>query len=115
MKDGVINRESFAAAVRAARGRLTLDEVAACSGVPRSTHLRAEQGQRCGSDIFLRLCTWMRKSPAEFISVPRVAREETTLGKIEQALYRDPSLDADGVDALARLMRAAYERGVERS
>lgn len=122
--DGVDEGRGFdmqrlAALVRAKRGTRGLRAVAQeLETVSSSTLSRIEQGKVPDLDTFARLCQWLGVSADEFISsrketvgsgYPLQAPGMTTPEIITAHLRADRALTTETADALATMVRLAYE------
>lgn len=118
MSDGFDVRR-LAALVRAKRGDRGLRAVAHEIGdVSPSTLSRIEQGKAPDLDTFARLCHWLGVSADEFMpcmeegTKPRNALEApgmTTPEIITAHLRADQALSPETADALATMVRLAYQ------
>jgi transcriptional regulator with XRE-family HTH domain len=88
----------------------TWKQVAAETGVSASTLARMAQGRRPDAASLAALSAWAGLNPSDFVDAPyKVARTES-MAEISTLLRADPSLDAQGAEALEAIVRAAYER-----
>lgn len=115
--------EKLAALVKAKRGRQGLRETADEIGeISASTLSRIEQGKMPDLDTFMRLCDWLNVSPHEFFEqkqesgasnnaseLPVLSPTMTTPELIEVHLRADRELEPETVEALANMVRAAYD------
>ena len=117
-----INVKELAALVRAKRGacglRATAQEISQQFGeVSTSTLSRVEQGKLPDLDTYMRLCRWLGASPSQFASHARSSLDRTygfteemnTPQKVEAHLRADRELRPEQAQALAEMMRLAYE------
>lgn len=114
--------EKLAALVKAKRGekglRATAKEI---GGVSASTLSRIEQGKMPDLDTFVRLCDWLEVAPDQFFEssgegesaqngrLPVLAPGMSTLEMIEAHLRADRELNPETAEALATMVKAAYE------
>lgn len=114
--------EKLAALVRSKRGskglRVAADEI---GGISASTLSRVEQGKMPDLDTFMRLCDWLEVTPEHFfetegevktrpdgLQVPVLSPTMSTEEMIEVHLRADRELDPETAEALANMVRAAY-------
>ncbi len=113
--------EQLAALVKAKRGKRGLREVAKEIGnVSASTLSRIEQGKMPDLDTFMRLCDWLEISPDQFFKTsvekdlkheepgPPISPGMKTAEIVEVHLRADKELDPETAEALANMVRAAY-------
>jgi transcriptional regulator with XRE-family HTH domain len=109
--------KELAALVKAKRGKRGLREVAKEIGdISPSTLSRIEAGKMPDLDTFIQLCNWLEIKPDEFFSssTPQedhnlpVTSGMSTPEIIEAHLRADRELDPDTAEALADMVKAAY-------
>ena len=107
----------LAALLRAKRGGRGLREVAdEIGGVSASTLSRLEQGNTPDLETFARLCTWLGVAADDFVGADkRSARiaEAPTPEFIEAHLRADRILPPKAIDALAEMVRLAYQAAAQ--
>jgi len=114
----VLDKNRFAAAVRAKRGKVGLRDTAALieettGKISPATLSRVEQGKAPDVDTFLRLCSWLEMSPAEFAGLPShtiASKPKPTVEVIEAQLRTDNVLSEDTTNALVEMIRLAYSQ-----
>ena len=103
--------------MRAKRGNRGLREVAdEIGGVSASTLSRLEQGNTPDLETFARLCAWLGVAADDFVvSEKRSARvaEAPTPEFIEAHLRADRILPQKAIDALAEMIRLAYQAAAQ--
>lgn len=114
-----VNIRELAAHVRAKRGTRGLRAVAQeIGGVSASTLSRVEQGKVPDLDTFARLCRWLGVSPNQFMPTMPAPTEGGALAAppglstpevISAHLRADRTLTPETADALATMIRLAYE------
>jgi transcriptional regulator with XRE-family HTH domain len=109
--------EKLAALLRAKRGKKGLRETAKEIGdISPSTLSRVEQGKVPDLDTFTKLCNWLNVAPENFfdsdidnkVDAPPIPPGATTPEIIEVHLRADKELDPETAEALAEMVRAAY-------
>lgn len=106
-----IDLAAFIAMIKTKRGERGLREIAQEIGeISASTLSRIENGKSPEMDVFLRICDWMKVNPAIFLS----SSEENTVQLntpevIEAHLRADRNLDEATAEAIAQMVRTAYE------
>lgn len=110
--------EQLAALVKTKRGKRGLREIAEEIGnVSASTLSRIEKGKMPDLDTFLRLCDWLEVSPDQFFENTS-SREKPdlphapgarTVDAVTAHLRADKELDPETAEALANMVRAAYD------
>lgn len=121
-EDGIdgIDIRRLAALVRAKRGDKGLRAVAQeIGGVSPSTLSRIEQGKVPDLDTFARLCHWLGVSADDFMPcrrgdepdgvIPIATKGMSTPEIITAHLRADRALSLETADALATMVRLAYE------
>jgi transcriptional regulator with XRE-family HTH domain len=83
-------------------------EVARETGVSQSTLSRMATGRQPDAGSLASLSAWAGLNPSEFVAGGQNRNEP--LAAVGKLLREDPNLDAQGVDALEAIIRAAYER-----
>lgn len=102
----------FTAYLKARRGNLGLREAAEQIGdISASTLSRIENGKMPDMDVFLRLCDWIGLPPSTFLIEPGEASRTDTPEVIEAHLRADKELDETTAEAIAKMVKAAYELG----
>jgi len=97
--------------LKSRRGEMGLREAAQQIGdVSASTLSRIENGKLPDMDVFLRLCDWIGLPPDTFLkqdddTITSVSTPEI----IEAHLRADRELDEETAEAIARMVRSAYE------
>ncbi len=105
-----LDMERLARLVKTKRASKGLREVAAEIGnVSPSTLSRVENGRVPDMETFLSLCDWLGVAPAEFFSTDASADEKSPAASIEIQLRADKNLDPVTANALATIVRAAYQ------
>lgn len=98
--------------LKARRGDLGLREAAEQIGeISASTLSRIENGKIPDIDIFLRLCDWMGLPASMFLREPDQMTSGETPAVIEAHLRADKELDESTAEAIAKMVKAAYELG----
>ncbi|MCI0560083.1 MAG: helix-turn-helix domain-containing protein [Nitrososphaera sp.] len=114
--------ENLAALVKAKRGERGLRETAEEIGeISASTLSRIEQGKIPDLDTFMRLCDWLQVAPDQFFqgapgeksfseasNIPVLSPSMSTPELIEVHLRADKELDPETAEALANMVKAAY-------
>ena len=109
--------EQLAALLKAKRGKKGLRETATeIGGVSASTLSRIEQGKMPDLDTFIRICEWLEVSPDKFFNTDApvedhrlpVSPNMSTMEVIEAHLRADRELDPETAEALANMVKAAY-------
>jgi transcriptional regulator with XRE-family HTH domain len=107
--------KELAALVKTKRGKKGLRDTAKEIGeISPSTLSRVEQGKMPDLETFLKLCEWLEISPNLFMKQDTeditfaVSPDMTTPDMIEVHLRADKDLDADTAEAIAHMVRAAY-------
>jgi transcriptional regulator with XRE-family HTH domain len=85
-------------------------QVAAETGVSASTLTRMAQGRRPDAASMAALSAWAGLNPSDFVDAPYKVTRAEPMAKISSLLRTDPSLDAQGAEAVEAIVRAAYER-----
>lgn len=88
----------------------TWKQVAAETGISASTLARMAQGRRPDAASLAALSAWAGLNPSDFVHAPYKTQQSEPMAKISTLLRSDPSLDAQGADAVEAILRAAYER-----
>ena len=105
-----LNADKLATLVRSKRGNKGLRETAKEIGkVSPSTISRVENGKTPDMETFLVLCDWLAVPPAELITNTEERKDPDTPEAIEIQLRADKKLDPAIADALASLVKAAYQ------
>src|SRR5690349_19084591 len=106
-----IDIAAFIGRLKAHRGELGLREAASQIGdVSASTLSRIENGKLPDMDVYLRLCDWMGVEPHTFFIYEQHEDVEPNTPEIIEALLRaDKNLDASTAEALAKMVKSAYE------
>jgi len=112
--------EKLAALIKAKRGKKGLRATASEVGeISASTLSRIEQGKMPDIDTFMRLCDWLEVTPEQFFETdgeilqsdtqwPVLSPTMSTTEAIEVHLRADRELDPETADALANMVKAAY-------
>lgn len=99
--------------LRARRGEVGLREAAVQIGeISPATLSRIENGKVPDMEVFLRLCDWMGLAPEVFLK--RDDQPKPQLGTpemIEAHLRADRELDETTAEAIAHMVKAAYQLG----
>lgn len=102
--------ERLANLVRSKRGSRGLRETAKEIGnVSPSTISRVENGKTPDVETFLSLCDWLEVPPAELIKNTEEEQSLNTPETIAMHLRADKNLDPAIANALASLVKAAYQ------
>lgn len=105
-----LDMDRLARLVKTKRASKGLREVAAEIGnVSPSTLSRVENGRVPDMETFLLLCDWLGVAPAEFFSGDASTEEKSPAASIEVQLRADKNLDPVTANALATIIRAAYQ------
>jgi transcriptional regulator with XRE-family HTH domain len=106
-----IDIRAFVAMLKTKRGERGLREVAQAMGeISASTLSRIENGKPPEMDVFLRICDWMQVDPATFLTrADEDAPKMNTPEVIEAHLRADKNLDEATAEAIAQMVRTAYE------
>ncbi len=88
----------------------TWKQVAAETGVSASTLTRMAQGRRPDAASLAALSAWAGLNPSDFVVAPYKPVHPEPMAQISTLLRTDPSLDAEGAEAVEAIVRAAYER-----
>ena len=105
-----LNAERLANLVRSKRGSRGLRETAKEIGnVSPSTISRVENGKTPDMDTFLALCNWLEIPPAELMKNTEDEEDLSTPEAIAIQLRADKNLDPAIANALASLVKAAYQ------
>jgi transcriptional regulator with XRE-family HTH domain len=88
----------------------TWKQVAAETGVSASTLARMAQGRRPDAPSLAALSAWSGLNPSDFVDAPYKSRPAEPMAEISRLLRSDPSLDAEGAEAVEAIVRAAYSR-----
>ena len=109
--------KSLAAAVQGKRKAegLTQRQAAQRIGVSQSLLNRLEAGspEKPRPDNYLKLCRWIGVSPEQFLEALPRRTPQTTMEKIEAAIYDDPALGYSAANNLIDWMRRMYSGLVE--
>ena len=114
--------EKLAASIKAKRGKVGLRATAEEIGkISASTLSRIEQGKMPDLDTFIRVCDWLEVTPEQFFETdgeaetiqdkaqwPVLSPTMSTTEAIEVHLRADRELDPETAEALANMVRAAY-------
>lgn len=114
--------EKLAALVKTKRGKKGLRATAQEIGeISASTLSRIEQGKMPDLDTFMRLCDWLEVTPEQFFETdgeenvvqsdaqgPILSPTMSTTEAIEVHLRADRELDPETAEALANMVKAAY-------
>ena len=114
--------EKRAALVKTKRGTKGLRVIAEEIGeISASTLSRIEQGKMPDLDTFMRLCDWLEVTPEQFFETngeensvqnnvqrPILSPTMSTTEAIEVHLRADRELDPETAEALANMVKAAY-------
>lgn len=107
----------LAALLKTKRGDRGLREIAdEIGGVSASTLSRLEQGNTPDLETFARLCAWLGVAADDFVATQkRSARvaEAPTPEFIEAHLRADRTLPPKAIDALAEMIRLAYQAAAQ--
>lgn len=86
-------------------------------GVSPSTLSRIENGKVPDMDTFLRICDWLQVSSEEFIKEKETDEQKqdtiSNVDRIEGYLRADRELAPETADALAKIVKAAYQAATE--
>lgn len=106
-----LDLELFIAYLKTRRGEMGLREAAQEIGeISASTLSRIENGKLPDMDVFLRLCDWMGLQPDTFLKQADDNEEKAnTIEIIEAHLRADRELDPDTAEAIAKMVKSAYE------
>ena len=105
-----LNADKLASLVRSKRGNRGLRETAKEIGkVSPSTISRVENGKTPDMETFLALCNWLEVPPAELINSTEKKKDSNTPEAIAIQLRADKNLDPATANALASLVKAAYQ------
>lgn len=105
-----LDMEKLASLVRSKRCSSGLRETAKEIGnVSPSTLSRVENGKIPDMDTFLTLCDWLEIPPSELIKNTKDEKALNTPDTIALALRSDPNLNPAVANALAALIKAAYQ------
>lgn len=106
-----IDLSSFIAMFKTKRGERGLREIAQEIGeISASTLSRLENGKAPEMEVFLRICDWMQIDPSTFLTTSaREEQEVNTPEIIEAHLRADKNLDEATAEAIAQMVRTAYE------
>lgn len=105
-----LDMDRLARLVKTKRASKGLREVAAEIGnVSPSTLSRVENGRIPDMETFLLLCNWLGVEPTEFFSSNTPTEEKSSAASIELQLRADKNLDPVTANALATIVRAAYQ------
>lgn len=105
-----LDMDRLARLIQTKRASKGLREVAAEIGnVSPSTLSRVENGRVPDMETFLSLCDWLCVAPSEFFSTEASAEEKSSAASIEIQLRADKNLDPVTANALATIVRAAYQ------
>lgn len=117
--------DKLVALIKAKRGNRGLRETAKeIGGVSASTLSRLEQGKMPDLDTFMRLCTWLNVSPEDLLKTTRessahsgkevpISPDMSTPEIIHAHLRADKELSPETAEALAEMVRAAYNALVD--
>jgi transcriptional regulator with XRE-family HTH domain len=106
----VIDVRELGTLIKAKRGPLGLRAAAKEIGeVSPSTLSRVEQGQIPDLDTYVRICQWLGVSPEKFVSASKQRESPDTPDIIAAHLRADRTLDPKTADALATMVRLAYQ------
>lgn len=104
-----IDVDMFTARIKAKRAGMGLRETANQVGkISASTLSRVENGKIPDTETFLRICDWLGESPDMFIISDQQSARGDTMELIEAHLRADKSLDEESAEAIAKMLRAAY-------
>jgi len=104
-----IDVDMFTARIKAKRAGMGLRETANQIGnISASTLSRVENGKIPDTETFLRICDWLEESPDTFIISDQQSTGGATIEVIEAHLRADKNLDEESADAIAKMLRAAY-------
>ena len=115
--------EKLAALVKAKRGKNGLRKTAKEIGeISASTLSRIEQGKMPDMETFIRLCDWLEVKPDQFFEnpskksidnnesqLPVISPNMTTPEIVEVHLRADRELNPETANALANMVKAAYD------
>lgn len=93
--------------LRQRRGALSIRQAAADAGVSFSTLSRVEAGAHPDLATFVRLCAWLRISPAKFFN-PVTERERTPLEEAVTHLRADPKLSTEAWSKITSVLTDLY-------
>jgi transcriptional regulator with XRE-family HTH domain len=85
-------------------------QVALETGVSASTLTRMAQGRRPDAASLAALSAWSGLNPSDFVDAPYKVVLREPMAQISSLLRSDPSLDAEGAEAVEAIIRTAYER-----
>ncbi len=104
-----IHVDMFTARIKAKRAGMGLRETANQIGkISASTLSRVENGKIPDTETFLRICDWLGELPDTFIISDQQSAGGDTMEIIEAHLRADKSLDEASAEAIAKMLRAAY-------
>lgn len=112
-----LDMDLFTAYLKARRGEMGLREAIQQIGdISPATLSRIENGRVPDMDVFLRLCDWIGVTAETFLkregeTVPSPKTTEV----IEAHLRADRTLDDSTAEAIAKMVKAAYELGQRKS
>jgi transcriptional regulator with XRE-family HTH domain len=108
-----VDMDLFTAYLKARRGEMGLREAAHQIGdISPATLSRIENGRVPDMDVFLRLCDWIGLPPETVLSREDAPSETASTPEVIEAHLRaDRTLDESTAEAIARMVKAAYELG----
>ena len=107
---GDFDFDAFYRALRAtvAVRDLSWKKVSEQTGVSQSTLSRMSKGRHPDAASLTALAAWSGLNPVDFTSAPKHDPEPVVT--VSRLLRADPNLDAPSADALAAIIKTAYER-----
>ena len=90
--------------------RVTWKQVAAETRISASTLARMANGRKPDAASLAALSAWAGLNPSDFVQAPYKSKQPEPISKISALLNSDPNLDKKGAEAMASIVRAAYER-----
>ena len=112
-----MDMELFTAYLKARRGEMGLREAVQQIGdISPATLSRIENGRIPDMDMFLRLCDWIGVPAENFLKREGEATSSPkTTEVIEAHLRADRNLDGATAEAIAKMVKAAYDLGQRKS
>lgn len=108
-----VDMDLFVAYLKARRGRMGLREAVLDIGdISPATLSRIENGRIPDMDVFLRLCDWIGLPAETFLKRESdTTNAPNTTEVIEAHLRADRNLDSETAEAIAKMVKAAYNLG----
>lgn len=105
-----IDMNLFLAQLKTKRTNINLRDAAKQIGdISASSLSRIENGKIPDMEVFLRICDWLETSADNFIQSSEGRNTANTPEVIEAHLKADKYLDDDTAEAIAEMVRRAYE------